>query len=76
MSMSPITGKPGPTAQELAQQNELFQLLQDSHLRWMEQESDRKIKEMHLRLADLFQVLIEQYEALEKALQKQNDGGK
>jgi DNA-binding FadR family transcriptional regulator len=73
MSTSRLIRKPGPTAQELAQQNELFQLLQDSHLRWMEQESDDKIREMHLRLADVFQVLMEQYEALVKALQKRQE---
>jgi len=47
----------GPTIESLTQRHELFQLIQKSHLRWMNDTNDPNVRELHRTLADHFQVL-------------------
>ena len=56
--------QPGPTVESLTQRREMFQLMQGSHLRWMDETDDPNVKELHRSLADQLQALAEQYRAL------------
>lgn len=58
----------GPSVANLLQRHELFKIMQNSHLRWMDETDDLNIKEMHHVLADLFQTVTDQYEVLLDAL--------
>jgi hypothetical protein len=71
MSKPSLTPKLDTTIDDLTQRNELFQLIQDSHLQWMDETNDLKIKEMHRALANLFQTAMEQYEVLLDTLRSQ-----
>jgi hypothetical protein len=69
MSEPPLQAKLGPSIQNLVQRHELFQLIQNSHLRWMYETDDQNIKELHRAIADHLQAVVVQYQALLDALQ-------
>jgi len=47
MTGPPIILKLGPMVEKLTQRSDLFQILRQSHLRWMNETDDLQIKEMH-----------------------------
>ena len=62
-----------PSKENLKQRYELFQLMQKSHVRWMQETNDLTMREMHGTLASLFTILMDQYEALLGKLAKDTD---
>lgn len=64
MTDSQIQSGLGPSKENLKQRYELFQLMQKSHVRWMQETNDLTIRAMHGTLASLFTILMDQYEAL------------
>ena len=58
----------GPSVANLLQRHELFKIMHNSHLRWMDETDDLNIKEMHRVLADLLQTVMDQYAVLLNAL--------
>jgi hypothetical protein len=62
----------GPTVESLTQRHQLFQIIQNSHLRWMDQTNDLNVRELHRALAEHFGVVVKQYEVLLDALQRQH----
>ena len=58
----------GPSVANLLQRHELFKIMHNSHLRWMDETDDLNIKEMHRVLAEVFQTVMDQYEVLLGAL--------
>ena len=55
--------------EQLTRRYELFQVMRDSHLRWIKTTDDPQIKEIHRTIAALFVSLLEQYNALLDAIQ-------
>ena len=64
--------RPGPSVEYLAQRHELLCIMHKSHIRWMEETADEKMRELHHTLASTFVRLIEQYDMLLHALQGSN----
>jgi hypothetical protein len=58
----------GSSVANLEQRHQLFHLMRDSHLRWLEETDDCRVKEMHRTISDAFQTLIDQYEVLLRGL--------
>ena len=71
--MSPryFPSRKGPSPETLIQRQELFHLIRESHLKWMNETGDEDLREAHHAIVNLFDRLMQQYEILFDVLQNQ-----
>lgn len=60
----------GPPVDHLLQRQELFEMIRESHLRWMNETDDQDMKEAHRALAASFESILAPYDDLLDALQR------
>ena len=64
-----IPPQKGPSLETLFQRQQLFQLIQASHIKWIDQTDDEKIKEIHHTILGLLDDLIREYNDLFEEIQ-------